>query len=45
MHQERPEKERTRRGCWGILRRVLEQATARLIADHVRDLLKELSAP
>lgn len=43
MHQERPEKGRTRPGWGHILRRVLEQATARMIADSIRDLVKELS--
>lgn len=44
MRRRRLEKGQTRRGCDSILQRVLEQATARVIADYVRDLLEELSA-
>lgn len=43
-HRKRPVKGRIRRGRSNVLQRILEQATARAIADCVRDLIEWLSA-
>lgn len=43
-HRKNPAKGRTRRGRGNFLQRVLEQVTARAIADLLRDLIGWLSA-